>query len=89
VNVGVIEGFFGRPWEWSARHSTLDFLRDWGYQFYIYAPKADPFLRRRWREPMPEDTLRHLSTLGAYDAANEIAIGVGYPSWTHRSDLLG
>jgi hyaluronoglucosaminidase len=30
----------------------IDFLRDYGYQFYVYAPKADPFLRRRWRDPM-------------------------------------
>jgi hyaluronoglucosaminidase len=52
MNAGVIEGFFGRPWDWSARHMGIDFLRDYGYQFYVYAPKADPFLRRRWRDPM-------------------------------------
>ena len=77
VNAGVIEGFFGRPWDWSARHSIIDFLRYGGYQMYIYAPKGDPFLRRRWREPLPEGTLRHLSALSAYGAANGISIGVG------------
>jgi hyaluronoglucosaminidase len=77
MNAGIIEGFFGKPWEWSARQSGVDFLRDWGYQFYIYAPKADPFLRRRWREPMPEETLRHLSDLSVYGAANGVSIGVG------------
>ena len=77
VNAGIIEGFFGRPWEWSARHSAIDFLRDWGYRFYIYAPKADPYLRRQWREPIPEDTVRHLSGLSAYGATNGISIGVG------------
>ena len=51
INAGVIEGFFGRPWDWRARQGTIDFLRDNGYQFYVYAPKADAFLRRRWREP--------------------------------------
>jgi hypothetical protein len=77
VNAGIIEGFFGKPWEWSARESCIDFLRDWGYQFYIYAPKADPFLRRRWREPMPEETLRHLSELGIHGEANGVSIGAG------------
>jgi hypothetical protein len=77
VQFGVIEGFFGKPWDWSARLSGVDFLRDLGYQFYIYAPKADPFLRRRWREPMPEETLRHLSELSVRGTANGISIGVG------------
>jgi len=77
VDAGVIEGFFGRPWAWSARLSAVDFLRDWGYRFYVYAPKADPFLRRRWREPMPEETLRHLSELSKRGAASGISIGVG------------
>ena len=77
MGTGIVEGFFGRPWEWSARQSGVDFLRDWGYQFYIYAPKADPFLRRRWREPLPEETLRHLSELSVRGAANGVSIGVG------------
>ena len=77
MNTGIIEGFFGKPWEWSARETCIDFLRDWGYQFYIYAPKADPFLRRRWREPMPEATLRHLSELAARGVASGISIGTG------------
>jgi hyaluronoglucosaminidase len=77
VNAGVIEGFFGRPWDWSARLSGLDFLRDFGYQFYVYAPKADPYLRRRWREPLPDQTLQQLSNLSIRGAENGISIGVG------------
>src|SRR5882672_7710613 len=77
VRFGVIEGFFGRPWDWSARLSCVDFLRDLGCQFYVYAPGADPYLRRRWREPMPEETLRHLSELRLRGTANGISLGVG------------
>jgi hypothetical protein len=77
IRCGVIEGFFGKPWDWPARLSGIDFLRDLGFQFYIYAPKADAFLRRRWREPMPEETLRHLSELSVRGAANGVCIGVG------------
>jgi hyaluronoglucosaminidase len=77
VNAGVIEGFFGKPWDWSARFSSVDFLRDSSYQFYIYAPKADPFLRRRWREPIPEESLRYLSELCMRGMASGISIGIG------------
>jgi len=74
---GVIEGFFGKPWSWESRLSCADFLHDWGYQFYIYAPKSDSFLRRRWREPIPPQTLQHLSELSARCRRNGVAFGIG------------
>jgi len=77
INAGVIEGFFGKPWDWSARLSGADFLRDWRYQFYIYAPKADPFLRRRWREPIPDQTMQHLSELSSRCRDGRITLGIG------------
>ncbi len=76
-NLGVVEGFFGRPWDWPARLSGADFLSDWGYGFYIYAPKADPFLRRRWREPMPVQTMQHLSELNSRCRDRGISLGIG------------
>jgi hypothetical protein len=77
IKSGVIEGFFGKPWDWAARLSSADFLSDCGYQFYIYAPKADPFLRRRWREPMPVETMRGLSQLRGKCRDSGIALGIG------------
>jgi hyaluronoglucosaminidase len=77
IPAGVIEGFFGRPWDWPARLSVAGFLRDCGYDFYIYAPKADPFLRRRWREPLPAQTQQHLSQLGAQCRSCGISFGIG------------
>jgi hypothetical protein len=77
VKAGVIEGFFGKPWNWESRSSGVDFLRDCEYQFYIYAPKSEPFLRRRWRESIPMETLQHLSRLGARCRQNDISFGIG------------
>jgi hyaluronoglucosaminidase len=74
---GLIEGFFGKPWGWAARFSNIDFLRDWGYQFYIYAPKADAYLRRRWREPIPAETTQQLERLHQSCQASQIALGIG------------
>ena len=77
IRTGVIEGFFGKPWNWESRTSCADFLRDSGYQFYIYAPKAESFLRRRWREPIPLETLRHLSLMRGRCRQSGVAFGVG------------
>ena len=77
LKAGVIEGFFGKPWDWPARLSGADFLRDCGYQFYIYAPKAESFLRRRWREPLPAETLQHLGELSASCRARDVSFGIG------------
>ena len=59
--LGLIEGFFGRPWSWAERREAVRFLRPHGYSFYFYAPKADPWLRRRWQEPHPEAELAELA----------------------------
>jgi hyaluronoglucosaminidase len=45
---GIIEGFFGRPWSWQTRQTYASFLKQNNYQYYIYAPKADRYLRRQW-----------------------------------------
>jgi hyaluronoglucosaminidase len=76
-SAGVIEGFFGRSWDWSARHSCADFLGHHGYQFYIYAPKSDPYLRRRWRELLPEETARQLGELSGKCRRSGVRFGIG------------
>jgi hyaluronoglucosaminidase len=77
IKAGVIEGFFGKPWRWAARLSGADFLRDSGFQFYIYAPKSESFLRRRWRESISPETLQQLSQLSARCRQRGIAFGIG------------
>src|SRR5690606_279775 len=54
VEFGLIEGFYGRPWSWEERAGTIETLAPHGYRFYLYAPKADPYLRKRWKEPHPD-----------------------------------
>jgi len=57
IRAGVIEGFFGKPWSFESRLSSADFLRDSGYQFYIYRSPIPSFavdgaslFRRRRRD---------------------------------------
>lgn len=77
VELGIIEGFYGKPWSWEERAETVRALAPHGYRFYLYAPKADPFLRRRWREPHPEETTVRLATLAEHCRDADVRFGVG------------
>ena len=75
--LGLIEGFFGRPWSWAARAEAVRFLAPHGYRSYLYAPKADSYLRRRWREPYPEPGLAELAALRETCRAAGVRFGIG------------
>jgi hyaluronoglucosaminidase len=75
--LGIIEGFYGKPWSWDARHDTISFLAPYGYRFYLYAPKFDPFLRRRWQEPHPDNIAARLEQLSKHCSDNGVRFGVG------------
>jgi len=75
--LGTIEGFYGRPWDWAARADHVTALAPHGYRFYLYAPKADAFLRRRWSEPHPKDDFEHLTALAAHCREAGVRFGVG------------
>lgn len=75
--LGTIEGFFGRPYGWTERTELMRFLAPHGYSFYLYAPKADAWLRRRWREPHSAEEIEQLSTFGAACRKAGVRFGVG------------
>lgn len=75
--LGTIEGFFGRPYGWAERTELMRFLAPHGYGFYLYAPKADPYLRRRWRELHPADEMAELTAFGAACRRARVSFGVG------------
>ena len=75
--LGIIEGYYGKTWSWQARAETASFLQPHGYNFYIYAPKFDHFLRERWAEAHPQDEFTELRKLSAHCRALGIRFGVG------------
>lgn len=75
--LGVIEGYFGRPWAHEDRKQVLTRLRDLGFSWFHYAPKADAYLRRRWREPHPGTTVAELADLSSHCRRLGMRFGVG------------
>ena len=75
--LGLIEGFFGRPWSWDARRDAVTALAPHGYRFYLYAPKADLLLRERWQELYPEAELETLADFARHCRAEGVRFGIG------------
>ena len=75
--LGIIEGFYGKPWSWEARAETAACLAPYGYRFYLYAPKFDPFLRRRWQETHPGTITGNLRALAAHCRKIGVRFGIG------------
>jgi hyaluronoglucosaminidase len=75
--LGIIEGYYGMPWSWEARHLVVSFLASHDYRFYLYAPKADRHLRKKWREEHPLETSEHLAALAAHCKSSGVRFGVG------------
>jgi len=77
TQLGIIEGFYGKPWTWEARKETVSFLAPYGYRFYMYAPKADVFLRRRWQESHPDQYAAELKTFADACRESGVRFGIG------------
>jgi hyaluronoglucosaminidase len=77
AKLGIIEGYYGKPWSWAARAETVTFLRPHNYSFYIYAPKFDHFLRERWSEEHSREEFDALAKLSAHCRACGVRFGVG------------
>ena len=60
---GIVEGFYGDPWNFDIRADLLKFCGEYNLNSYIYAPKDDPYHRDKWREPYPDDKIKELKNL--------------------------
>ena len=77
LGIGIVEGFYGTPWSDEDRRFSAERLKDLGGSFYIYAPKGDPFLRKRWTEAYPAAQAEKLRALGRDLHALDLSFGVG------------
>ncbi|HEX5013297.1 MAG TPA: protein O-GlcNAcase [Candidatus Limnocylindrales bacterium] len=75
---GVIEGFYGNPWTHDQRLECVRFIGARGMNTFVYGPKDDPLVRRRWREAYADEALARLGELVAAgkDAGVEIVYAI-------------
>ena len=56
---GYIEGYYGRLLSWKSREFLVQKLASLGHDFYIYAPKEDPYHRIKWFDLYPESEIKN------------------------------
>lgn len=87
--LGLIEGYFGIPWKHAERKYVVTQVQQLGYSFFHYAPKADAFLRRRWRERHPEAALVELAELASHCRSRGMRFGIGLSPYELYRDYAG
>ena len=73
---GVIEGFYGNPWTHDERLDCIRFIGRHRMNAFLYGPKDDPLVRRRWREPYDEAGLARLREL--IDTGTGVGVEIAY-----------
>ena len=61
--LGLVEGFYGRPFTGEQRKDLFKKLKKFGHILYIYAPKDDFKHRASWRELYTVEEGEHLQSL--------------------------
>jgi len=74
---GIIEGFYGEPWSHEQRLDMIRFLGSHRMNTFAYAPKDDPYCRRKWMELYPTPLLNSLEDLVHEADACGVAIAYG------------
>ena len=77
LELGLIEGYFGRNWSWADRKYVVATLAGAGYTFFHYAPKVEALLRRRWRDPFADSALRALADFAGLCRSHGVRFGMG------------
>lgn len=70
--LGLVEGFYGRPFTSEQRKDLFKKLKKFGHQLYIYAPKDDYKHRASWRELYTVEESENLQSLIASAKATGI-----------------
>jgi hyaluronoglucosaminidase len=89
---GLIEGFYGPPWSHEERLDLIRFCAAHDLNTWVHAPKDDPYHRKLWRDPYPDEALEQLGALvreagrNGVDFAYAIAPGLDL-CYSHESEF--
>lgn len=74
--LGVIEGFYGKPWSQKNRLACIDFLAKSQWNTYVWAAKQEPRHREHWNEPFTEHELDCFAELSQRSPRVQVAVGL-------------
>ena len=74
---GYIEGYYGRLFDWPARHELVAVMAGLGMNSYLYAPKDDAAHRFAWRTPYDAEWLSGFADFAAAAARQNIDVMAG------------
>ncbi|SEN81559.1 protein O-GlcNAcase [Paenibacillus sp. OV219] len=60
---GIIEGFYGMPWNQEQRLSMLRFIASNNMNAYVYGPKDDEYHRERWQDLYDQESYDRLGAV--------------------------
>jgi hyaluronoglucosaminidase len=69
---GVLEGFYGKPWQEQDRLSILKVFSDLKFNVYAYAPKDDQRTNLLWKIPFTEQDKAFFTKIGAEAKRNRL-----------------
>ncbi len=75
--IGVVEGFYGREWDWGSRREYAGFLKSLGLNSFLYCPKSDSVLRKQWQEDWSAADREELGRLALHYRDLGLNWGVG------------
>jgi len=87
--IGIVEGYYGKMLTFEDRKKILSSLSDNSLNFYMYAPKEDPFLRSHIDIDHTENWLREFDDFIAYSQKMNVDVGIGLaPIYKNKIEAL-
>ena len=85
--LGIVEGYFGRPWSWEERTAVMTRLAEWDFSRFTYAPKADVKLRRDWRHRHAAEEAANIEAFAGACKAAGVTFGIGLSPYGLHANL--
>jgi hyaluronoglucosaminidase len=85
--LGIIEGYFGRSWDWAVRADVINILAPAGYRFFHYAPKIDGKLRKDWQSLHDSAQTTELAVFASLCRAAGMRFGIGLTPYGAHLDF--
>ena len=87
--IGIVEGYYGKISTFEQRKKIISSLSEHDLNFYMYAPKEDPFLRSNIDIDHTENWLREFDDFIAYSQKMSVEVGIGLaPICKNKTEAL-